>query len=175
MEDQTHVFSVTTCHSSHLTRDTLENYKFSVYLKPFRAWVVWFPPESQLKPPGWPCRAAGSTACAGASGRADSQTMALQGWCQGLSSQLTGQCRQEPVARDASNPAVTGQRRGGAAGGAPDVRHQPPGTTIFIYCNYGLNHNNAASILVKASCMDVLGSNPDQSNFLLLYYLYIDT
>ncbi len=40
---------------------------------------------------------------------------------------------------------------GGASGPTQDIHHQPPGTTIFIYCNYGLNHNDAASIVVKAS------------------------
>ncbi len=34
---------------------------------------------------------------------------------------------------------------------APDVRHQPPGTAIFIYCNYGHNLNDAASIVIKVS------------------------
>ena len=66
-------------------------------------------------------------------------------------SQLTGLHRPGPLAGDASNPAVTGPRRGWAAGGSLDVCHQPPGTTIYIYCNYGLNHNDAASIVVKAS------------------------
>ncbi len=66
---------------------------------------------------------------------------------------------------------------GGAAGPALDVRHQPPGTTIYIYCNYGLNHNDAASIVVRHlnGMFEVLGLNPDLSNFLLLYSLYIDT
>ena len=40
---------------------------------------------------------------------------------------------------------------GGAAGPAPDVRHQPAGTTIHIYCNYVRDFNNAAGIAVKAS------------------------
>ena len=40
---------------------------------------------------------------------------------------------------------------GGAAGPAPDVCHQTPVTTINIYCNYGINHYDAAGIVVKAS------------------------
>jgi len=40
---------------------------------------------------------------------------------------------------------------GGAAGPAPEVRHQPPGTTIYICYNYVLSQNNAAGIAVKAS------------------------
>jgi hypothetical protein len=39
----------------------------------------------------------------------------------------------------------------GAAGPAQDVHHQPPGTTIMIYCNYGLDHMDAASKVVKAA------------------------
>ncbi len=34
---------------------------------------------------------------------------------------------------------------GGAAGPAPDVRHQPPGRTEYIYHNYGPHSTNAAS------------------------------
>ena len=71
--------------------------------------------------------------------------------CDCQASQLTGPRRPGPLAGDASNPAVTGPRRGWASGGALDVRHQPPGTTTYIYCNYGHNHNDAASIVVKAS------------------------
>ena len=40
---------------------------------------------------------------------------------------------------------------GGTAGPAPEVRHQPPGTTIYIYYNYVLYQNNAAGIVVKAA------------------------
>ena len=40
---------------------------------------------------------------------------------------------------------------GGAAGPAPEVRHQPAGTTINIYYSYVRNYNDAAGIAVKAS------------------------
>ena len=55
---------------------------------------------------------------------------------------------------------------GGAAGPAPDVRHQPPGSTEYIYHNYKLHSTNAASSMVKAAGYSVLGhvfySPPEQ-------------
>ena len=48
-------------------------------------------------------------------------------------------------------PATSWRGAGGAAGPAQDVRHQPPGTTINIYCNYCHNHNLAAGLVVKAA------------------------
>ncbi len=47
-------------------------------------------------------------------------------------------------------PGVVMAGAGGAAGPAPEVRHQPPGTTIYIYIyyNYVLCQNNAAGIAV---------------------------
>ena len=38
---------------------------------------------------------------------------------------------------------------GGAAGPAPDVRHQPTGTPLDIYYNYGIHNNAAASTVVN--------------------------
>ncbi len=41
---------------------------------------------------------------------------------------------------------------GGDAGPAPDVLcHQPPGKTIYVYCNYCLCYNQAGSWVVKAA------------------------
>ncbi len=40
---------------------------------------------------------------------------------------------------------------GVAAGPAPDVRHQPPGKTIYIYCNYSFYYIIAGSAVVKAT------------------------
>ncbi len=40
---------------------------------------------------------------------------------------------------------------GGAAGPAQDVRHQPPGTTLIIYCNYCYDLKHAAGLAVKAA------------------------
>ena len=39
---------------------------------------------------------------------------------------------------------------GGAASSAQDVRHQPPGSTEYIYHNYELHSTNAASSMFKA-------------------------
>ncbi len=39
----------------------------------------------------------------------------------------------------------------GAAGPAQDVRHQPPGRTVIIYCNYGPFNIDATSKVVKAA------------------------
>ena len=38
---------------------------------------------------------------------------------------------------------------GGSAGPAPDVRHQPPGSTVYIYYTYDSITINTASIVVK--------------------------
>jgi hypothetical protein len=46
---------------------------------------------------------------------------------------------------------------GGAAGHAQDVRHQPPGSTKYIYHNYELHSTNAASSMVKAAGYSLLG------------------
>ena len=40
---------------------------------------------------------------------------------------------------------------GGSAGPAPDVRHQPPGSTVFIDYTYDFTSINTASIVVKAA------------------------
>ena len=49
---------------------------------------------------------------------------------------------------------------GGAAGPAPDARHQPPGKIVDLYCNYCVLHIDAASTVVKAAIMpEVLGLN----------------
>jgi hypothetical protein len=40
---------------------------------------------------------------------------------------------------------------GGAAGPAPDARHQPPGKIVIVYCNYCTVQNDAASTVVKAA------------------------
>jgi hypothetical protein len=40
---------------------------------------------------------------------------------------------------------------GGAAGPAPDERHQPPGKTIYIYCNYSYYYIISGSSVVKAT------------------------
>ena len=39
---------------------------------------------------------------------------------------------------------------GGAAGPAPDVRHQPPGKTVIIYCDFYSHDINAGSAVCKA-------------------------
>ncbi len=39
----------------------------------------------------------------------------------------------------------------GGAGPAPDVRHQPTGTPLDVYYNYGIHNNDAASTVVKAA------------------------
>ncbi len=39
---------------------------------------------------------------------------------------------------------------GAAAGPAQDVRHQHRGTKVSIHYNYGINHNDAACIVVTA-------------------------
>jgi hypothetical protein len=40
---------------------------------------------------------------------------------------------------------------GGEAGPAQDVCHQPPGTTIIIYCNYCGNYKRAAGLVDKTA------------------------
>ena len=37
---------------------------------------------------------------------------------------------------------------GGVAGPVPDVRHQPTGSALDIYCNYGNHNTDAASTVV---------------------------
>jgi hypothetical protein len=50
---------------------------------------------------------------------------------------------------------------GGAAGPAPDVRHQPPGRTEYIYHNFGTHSINPASSMVKAAGYSVRGPGFD--------------
>ena len=50
---------------------------------------------------------------------------------------------------------------GGAAGPVPDVRHQPPGSTEYIYHNYELHSTNAASSMVKAAGYSLQGPGFD--------------
>ena len=47
--------------------------------------------------------------------------------------------------------ATSWRGRGGEAGPAPDVRHQPPGKTVWLYLNWDLVDINAASKVVKAA------------------------
>ncbi len=42
---------------------------------------------------------------------------------------------------------------GGASGPAPDIRHQPPGGTVILYCNYeAFDIDSAIKVVMEAGC-----------------------
>ncbi len=58
----------------------------------------------------------------------------------------------------------------------PEVRHQPPGTTIYISYNYVLYQNIAAGIAVKASRHYARGLRFETSRtFLLFAFSFVHT
>ncbi len=69
-------------------------------------------------------------------------------------------------------PATSWRGRGGAAGPAPDVCHQPPGRTEILYCNSVTMEHLILTQLAKwlwrldAVC-EILGLNPKTNTFFL--------
>ncbi len=56
-----------------------------------------------------------------------------------------------------------------AAGPAPDVRHQPPGKALYVYCNYYPSCNYDGSVVVKhlADMNKIVGPSTDICKILL--------
>jgi hypothetical protein len=63
------------------------------------------------------------------------------------------------------------------AGPAPDVRYQPPATTVDIYYNYRIDDHDAAGTMVKTALLSAQGCKfkLGHKQLLLLYSMYIET